>query len=171
MSVIHWVVRCKGGKESRSGALMRFLGCLEMDPGWCFRAKHIAGMNNTLADGISRWQRASINASLREFGPDIDWQERKLGFAGDAICSGVLASSTSTAQLRSRLSILTRQVSHLGPQFRRLIGRDQYLKSDAAAEDNELALVDFAAWCSASQGNQAGTIASKVSAVQYFHRL
>ena len=51
------------------------------------------------------------------------------------------------------------------------MGRDQYLTADATAEDHELAIVDFAAWCSASQGNQAGTIASKISAVQYFHRL
>lgn len=117
MSAIPWMDRCKGGKESRSGALMRILACLEMDSGWCFRAKHVAGINNTLADGISRWQCASINASLREFRPDIDWQEQKLGFAGDAISPGVLASSTSATQLRSRLSILTRQISHFGPHF------------------------------------------------------
>ena len=46
------------------------------------------------------------------------------------------------------------------------MGRDQYLRADATDEDNELAIVDFAAWCSVLQGKQAGTIASRISAVQ-----
>ena len=56
-------------------------------------------------------------------------------------------------------------------KFRRLVGRDQYLKSDADEGINELALVDFSGWCSASQGNQAGTISSKLADVQFFHVL
>ena len=35
-------------------------------------------------------------------------------------------------------------------KIRRLVGRDRYLKSDADEGINELALVDFADWCSAS---------------------
>ena len=31
--------------------------------------------------------------------------------------------------------------------------------------------MDFVGWCSASQGNQAGTISSKLAAVQLFHVL
>ena len=46
---------------------------------------------------------------------------------------------------------------------------DQYLKPDAGEGINEL--VDFAGWCIASQGNQAGTISSKRAAVQFFHVL
>ena len=57
-------------------------------------------------------------------------------------------------------------------KFRRLVGRDQYLKSDADKGINEIALVNFAGWCSASQGNQAGgTTSSKRTAVQIFHVL
>ena len=55
--------------------------------------------------------------------------------------------------------------------IRRLVGRDQHLKSDAGEGSNELALVDFAGWCSAAQGNQAGTISSKLAAVHFFHVL
>ena len=48
----------------------------------------------------------------------------------------------------------------------RLVGRDQYLKSNADEGINELALVDFSCWCSASQGNQAGTVPTNLAAVQ-----
>ena len=67
MSAIHWVNRCEESTECRSGVLVRILGCLETDSGWSFRVKHVAGIGNTLADCISRWQRASINVSLLEF--------------------------------------------------------------------------------------------------------
>ena len=33
------------------------------------------------------------------------------------------------------------------------------------------ALVDFAAWCCAAEGNKVGTIKSKITAVQYFDRV
>ena len=51
------------------------------------------------------------------------------------------------------------------------MGRDQYLTSDADEGINELAFIDFAGWCSASQGNEAGTILSILAAVQLFHVL
>ena len=57
MSAIHWANRCKAATEPRVGALMSILGYLERDSDWSFRAKHVAGIANTLADGISRWQR------------------------------------------------------------------------------------------------------------------
>ena len=33
------------------------------------------------------------------------------------------------------------------------------------------ALIDFESWRNASNGNQAGTISSKLAAFQYFHRV
>ena len=45
------------------------------------------------------------------------WQEQVLAPAGDALCSGILTSSTSETPLRDCLSALTRQVSHRGPNF------------------------------------------------------
>ena len=69
-SGVHWVNRCRGGREPRSGAVMRMMGCFEMRSGWCFRAKHVKVVANTLADGISRWDRDSISAKLTAFRPD-----------------------------------------------------------------------------------------------------
>ena len=66
MSAVHWVGKCRGGTEPRSGALMRMRGCLEMRSGWCFRVKHVKGISNTLADGISQWERIDGNRHLHE---------------------------------------------------------------------------------------------------------
>ena len=68
--------------------------------------------------------------------------------------------------LRNAVAVSSEQTYASGfaswSRFRRLMGRDQYLRADATAEDNELAIVDFAAWCIASQGNRVGTIASNI---------
>ena len=113
-----WVSKCRGGKEQRSGALMRVLGCLEMGSGWCFRAKHIKGVRNTLADGISRWEpRESIPTELHRMRPDVSWHEQVLDAEGLALCTETLAASTSAGQLRTRLDGLMRQASVLGAFF------------------------------------------------------
>jgi len=116
-SAVHWVSKCRGSKEPRSGALMRMMGVLEMRNGWRFRAKHLKGVAKPLADGISRWDRKEIALKLHSLRPDVRWQEQRLGEAAAALTSGVLASSSSETQLRSRLNELTRQVSGLGESF------------------------------------------------------
>ena len=117
MSAVHWVNRCRGAKEPRSGALMRMLGCLEMRNGWQFRAKHIKGLANTLADGISRWKHDEIAQKLHSYRPDIRWQEQRLGQEARNLTSDILASSSSEDHLRDRLRTITRQVSGLGSHF------------------------------------------------------
>ena len=117
MSAVHWVNRCRGAKEPRSGALMRMLGCLEMRNGWQFRAKHIKGLANTLADGISRWKHDEIAQKLHSYRPDIRWQEQRLGQEARNLTSDILASSSSEDRLRDRLRTITRQVSGLGSHF------------------------------------------------------
>ena len=77
MSAVHWVNQCRGSKEPRSGALMRIMGVLEMRNGWRFRAKHIKGVANTIADGISRWDRNDIALNLHSCRPDVCWQEQR----------------------------------------------------------------------------------------------
>ena len=117
-TAVHWVTNCKGGKEPRSGALMRVLGGLETRSGWCdFTAAHVAGVANTLADGISGWDSPSISANLRRFQPDVCWREQVLGQAVTDLCSGILAASTSTCQLRNHLNGLTRAVFGRGVPF------------------------------------------------------
>ena len=107
-----------GGREPRAGALMRILGCLEMGSDWCFMACHVAGVDNGVADGISRWEsRSDVPANLRRLSPNVDWHEQVLGLNELAICSGVLDSSTSQDQLQSRLNGLMGLPSVLGTYF------------------------------------------------------
>ena len=55
--------------------------------------------------------------------------------------------------------------------FRGLIGETQYFDAANSLTENTQALLEFAAWCGVSEGNQASTIASKVAAVLHFHRV
>ena len=93
------------------------MGCLEMRSGWCFQAKHVKGVANTLADGISRWDRDSISAKLTAFRPDVNWQEQILGEAGIGLITDVVASSISADQLRTRLGERTNRAADLGTRF------------------------------------------------------
>ena len=98
----------------------------------------------------------------------VCWQEKVLGPGGRALGSGCYLQ-----YVRNSVGRLSKRTYASGftswTIFRRLMGRDQYLRSDADEGINELALVDFPGWCSASQGNQAGTISSKLAAVYSFH--
>ena len=58
----------------------------------------------------------------------------------------------------------------MGRFFRGLIGEDAYFDAAASDADKIQELLEFVAWC-ASEGNQAGTIANKLSAVLHFHRI
>lgn len=50
-----------------------------MGSGWSFRAKHIEGVENVLADGISRWENhASISSDLHRLHPSVPWREQVL---------------------------------------------------------------------------------------------
>ena len=96
---------------------MRLLGCLEVCSGWCFDALHVAGMENTIAYAISRWEPEYIDGNLRAFRPDVAWHRQVLEPTGVAVCFGVLAASSSVCQLCRRLTELIRQVSSLGPLY------------------------------------------------------
>ena len=102
---------------------MRLLGCLEVSSGWCFDALHVAGVENTIADGISRWNPGAIDGILHAFRPDVVWHRQVLGTADVVICSGVLAASSSASRLRLRLTELIRRVSGLGPLLGGWLGR------------------------------------------------
>ena len=96
---------------------MRPLRCLEVGSGWRFDALHVAGVENTIADGIFRWNPEATDVNLQAFRPDVAWHRQVLGTADVAICSGVLAASSSTSRLRVRLTERIRRVSGLGPLF------------------------------------------------------
>ena len=50
------------------------------------------------------------------------------------------------------------------------MGEAEYFDAAVSDTDKIQELLEFVAWC-ASEGNQAGTIASKLSAVLHFHRI
>ena len=102
---------------------MLLLGCLEVGSGWCFDALHVAGVENTIADGISRWEPEDIDGNLRAFRPDVAWHRQVVEPTGVAVCFGVLAATSSVCQLRRGLTELIRQVSGLGRLFGGLSGR------------------------------------------------
>ena len=52
----------------------------------------------------------------------------------------------------------------------RLFGEPTLLSRDASSQETVWALIDFAAWCSESGGNQPGTTSGKFAAIQYLHR-
>ena len=72
---------------------MSLLGCLEVGSGWCFDALHVAGVENTITDGISRWEPEDIDGNFRAFWPDVAWHPQVLGPTGVALCFGVLVVS------------------------------------------------------------------------------
>ena len=65
-------------ERTRSGALMRLLECLEVGSGWCFDALHVAGMENTIYEGISRWEPEDIDGNTRS-GPTLLGTDRYWG--------------------------------------------------------------------------------------------
>ena len=48
-TAVTWANRCGGARDKRAGLIMRMLGCLEIQGGWRYNAKHIPGVQNTLA--------------------------------------------------------------------------------------------------------------------------
>ena len=53
-SAVHWMNAAGTSSEGPAGALMRILGALEIECEMSFRAAHIAGVDNVLADALSR---------------------------------------------------------------------------------------------------------------------
>ena len=115
-SDVHWVNRCRGSREPWSGAVMRMVGCLDMRSGWYFRAKHVKGMANTLADGLSRYDVIPFPPNSPH-SADVNWQEQILGKAGIGLITDIVASSTSADKLRTRLGERTSRVADLGIRF------------------------------------------------------
>ena len=65
VSAVSWLKRCGGGRDKRAALVMRIMGRLEITSGWSHKAKHIPGVLNVLADGISIWQPDQIAEKLR----------------------------------------------------------------------------------------------------------
>ena len=103
---VAWVPLCRGGKEPRSGALMRLPGALELSSGWHFDAKYVQGVFNVSADGISRWDRNRVLHNLQSVRPNVPWQAQDLEVGGRTLCTSELTSTSCAMQLRSYLNRL-----------------------------------------------------------------
>ena len=71
VSVVTWANMCGGTRDPRAALLMRYLGRIEMQAGWCFKAAHIPGVENELADGISKWPDENSNSRLSSLYPHV----------------------------------------------------------------------------------------------------
>lgn len=80
-----WSNRCGGARDMRACLMMRMLGCLEISGGWGYNAKHIPGIQNTLAEGISRWPRSQLAAKVRQLTNSNDWREQAIGTRGNRL--------------------------------------------------------------------------------------
>ena len=89
-AAVTWSNRCGGAKDKRAALMMRMLGRLEIRGGWRYSAKHIPGVQNTLADGISRWPRAEVADRIRLHTKTDGWREQSIGPAGERLCAIVL---------------------------------------------------------------------------------
>ena len=99
---VQWVKNCKEGKgEVTSGGMMTILEVLEKIGGWCFQAKHVSGVENELADGITRWKEDEIQSRLTKECPAFPWQAQELGPEGGGKCSEILHAATDLGGLRS----------------------------------------------------------------------
>ena len=66
-AAVIWVNKCGGNRtKGRAGLLMRMLRFLEFKGGWSHATKHIPGVQNVLADGISQWPRSELGCKARE---------------------------------------------------------------------------------------------------------
>ena len=79
VSAVSWLYRCGGARDKRAALVMRIMCRLEIISGWSHKAKHILGVLNVLADGISRWQPDQIAEKLRSHVNEGDWRQVPLG--------------------------------------------------------------------------------------------
>ena len=93
------------------------LGCLELAGGSNYTAKHIPGVQNTLADGISRWPRVILADKVRELTHFIEWYEQPIGQRGSGFIDVVL--QTESIHIKHD-DILRNLVTNDGEKFGRL---------------------------------------------------
>ena len=86
-AAVTWVNQCGGARHKRAGLMMRVLGRLEIQGGWRY---DIPGVQNTLADGISRWARSELADRVRQLTNTDDWSKQLIGARGERLCEMVL---------------------------------------------------------------------------------
>ena len=89
VSTVSWVNRYGGSRDRRAGILMRMVGRMEIGSGWCQVAKHIPGVENRLADGISRWTEEEIKNPVDRLTQGQGWKRQELA-GGNTVLDKIL---------------------------------------------------------------------------------
>ena len=109
-SAVQWVLNCKEDKDDvRARGLMRIPGVLEVKRKWCFQATHVADVDNSLPDLITRCEPSRINAELKRQTPDVYWRKQVMR-GEEEKCSAILRGDTRSYVLRRQLEELTREL-------------------------------------------------------------
>ena len=125
VSAVSWLNRCGGARDKRAALVMRIMGRLEITSGWSHKAKHIPGVLNVLADGISRWQPDQIAEKLRSHVQEGDWRQVPLDQNSLEFLSILLQPAFPKERVDEGMwSLLTRDPSLSSPMSRRY-NRDQ----------------------------------------------
>ena len=112
-TAVQWVLKYKGSKDDvRAGDMMRILGALEVKK-WCFQARHVADVGNSLADLITCCEPSRINAELKRQRPNVNWREQVIG-GEEEKCSAILRGDTRSDVLWHRLEELTKELGGSG---------------------------------------------------------
>lgn len=102
MSAASSVNRCGGSRDRCAGLLMRLLGRMEIENGWCHAVKHIPGQENTLADGISKWKPEEVATNVRKLTQDDDWQNQDIGTHGRELIDLILQERLPNSRMDNR---------------------------------------------------------------------
>ena len=89
VAAVSWINRCGGSRNRRAALAMRLLGRQEITSGWSHDAKHIPGVQNVVADGISKWPNKKIARNLQTL-TQGEWREQSIGKSGGEFLETIL---------------------------------------------------------------------------------
>ena len=116
-SAVHWLQKAGGARDARAQALTRLMGVIAITSGWRFKSKHIPGVDNILADTVSRGRAADVHARLTKACPSICWQQVTLSPVATKIATEALASTWSPQRWGQALWTLMQQTGASGSSF------------------------------------------------------
>ena len=89
VAAVSSINRCAASRSRRAALAMRLLGRLEITGGWSHDAKHIPGVQDVVADIISRWSKEKIARNLQTL-VQGEWREQTIGKRGCEIFVTIL---------------------------------------------------------------------------------
>ena len=109
---------------------MRMMGALEAKGGWCFQARHVRGVDNRLADGLTRWKEGQILEKLNAECPRIAWQVQELGTGEQLILFGDIAKGYAFGRVAASTQRTYEANWRIWVSWRSFIGNECWLRKD-----------------------------------------